>query len=148
MMPHLTSDARQCLDNVAGLYNELFNSKQSWTEFLEAEHELVHKAWPELREALIDARRWENPVSFDGSFASLVERKKPLPALTTVGHLERVALRALVMFHMDREQREELIRRAWEAETAARKSAAEQARPHKPESRLGVDDLDLSSIKL
>ncbi len=136
------NDLRKKVDRAAGLYNDLLTGPGRWREFLEKTHAELFKRWPDIYDAIIDARRWENPVHFNGSFAEKVARAKPLPAISTVGQMERVICRALVMLSLPEADREKLIKQAYDEEREAMR-LSEEANVRK----LGVDDLDISKIK-
>ena len=129
-------------DRAAGLYNDLLTGPGRWREFLEKTHAELFARWPAIHDAIIDARRWENPVHFNGSFAEKVARAKPLPAITTVGQMERLICRALVMLSLPEAERERLIKAAYAEEREAMRLAEESNK-----RKLGLDDLDLSKIK-
>jgi len=135
------NDLRRSVDRAAGLYNDLLTGPGRWREFIESSHAEIFARWPEIHDALIDARRWENPCDFNGSFAEKVARAKPLPAITTVGQMERLVMRALVMLQTDKPERERLIKQAYDEEREA-KRLCEESRVR----RLGIDDIDLSGL--
>jgi len=134
-------DLRREVDRAPGLYNDLLTGPGRWREFLEKSHQEIFARWPEIHNAIIDARRWENPCNFNGSFAEKVARAKPLPAISTVGQMERIILRALVMLQTDQSERERLIKQAYDEERAAQK-LCEESKVRK----LGTDDIDTSGI--
>ncbi|RPJ87101.1 MAG: hypothetical protein EHM18_02845 [Acidobacteria bacterium] len=136
-------ELRTEVDRRAGLFNEILTGPGRWREFLEKSHHEIFVQYPNLHDALIDGRRWENPINFNGTFAEKVARAKPLPAISSVGQLERIALRALVMLNLSSTEREALIRKAFDEELAV-KALLKKAN----EQRLSVDDIDLSQIKL
>jgi hypothetical protein len=138
------NDLRRSTDRAAGLYNNLLTGPGRWRAFLESSHQDLFKRWPEIHDAIIDARRWENPIHFNGTFAEKVARAKPLPAVSTVGQMERIILRALAMLNMDQPTRERLIRAAYDAERAEYKAMEESAAA---KSKLGPGEVDLSSIE-
>lgn len=133
---------RRETDKSAGLYNELLTGPGRWRQFLEESHQSLFDKWPELHDAMVDARRWENPVNFNGSFAEKVARAKPLPAISTVGQLERILMRTLVMMQTPQPERERLIKEAYAAEVEARKLSEAAA-----VKKLGIGEIDVSSIK-
>ena len=134
-------DLRKTVDRAAGLYNDQRNSGNAWREFLEKTHAEIFARWPEIHDAMVDARRWENPCHFNGTFAEKVARAAPLPAISTVGQMERIIMRTLVMMDMPGPERERLIKLAYDAEKEAQRLCAE-ARTRK----LGVDDIDLTGL--
>jgi len=138
---------RKGLDRLAGLYNDKINAS-AWRSFLEGRHDFVMQTWPQLRDALVDARRWEEPCNFNGSFAEKVERAKPLPAVSTIGQLERLVLRTLVMLGLPQEEREALIKASYEAEREAKRLSEAAAASRKPTGINRTDEIDLSSIQL
>ena len=141
------AEFRKGLDRLAGLYNDRVNGS-SWRSFLEGRHEMVMQQWPAIRDAVVDARRWEEPCNFNGSFAEKVERAKPLPAISTIGQLERLVIRALVMLGLDADAREELIKASYEAEREAKRLSEMAASAKKPTGIDRTDEVDLSSIQL
>jgi len=136
------NDLRREVDRAAGLYNDLLTGPGRWRDFIEKTHAELFAKWPEIHDAVVDARRWENPCTFNGSFAEKVARAKPLPAISTVGQMERVIMRALVMLQLDPVEREKLIAAAYAEEREAQR-LCEEARV----KRLGVDDVDLSNVR-
>jgi len=136
------NDLRKKVDRAAGLYNDLLTGPGRWREFLEKTHAELFKRWPDIHDAIIDARRWENPCNFNGSFAEKVARAKPLPAITTVGQMERVICRALVMLSLPHDERERLIKEAYTEEAEMKRLLDKAA-----EQRLSVADVDISSIR-
>jgi hypothetical protein len=137
------NDLRRQADRAAGLYNDLLTGPGRWREFLEKSHAELFARWPEIHSAIVDARRWENPCTFNGSFAEKVARAKPLPAITTVGQMERLICRALVMMQLEPAERERLIKQAYAEEKEAQR-LCEESRIR----RLGIDDVDLSGIEI
>ncbi len=136
------NDLRREVDRAAGLYNDLLTGPGRWREFIEKTHAELFARWPDIHDAIIDARRWENPVHFNGSFAEKVARAKPLPAISTVGQMERVICRALVMLSLEPAEREKLIKTAYAEEKEAHR-LVDEANIRK----LGIDDIDISKIK-
>ena len=134
-------DARREVDRAAGLYNDLLTAPDRWRAFLEQTHTQLLTRWPDIHDAIIDARRWENPIDFNGSFAEKVARAKPLPAISTVGQMERIICRALVMLSLPKAEREGLIKVAYDEEREARK-LVEASKVRK----LGAEDIDISKI--
>ena len=134
-------DLRRTIDRAAGLNNELLTAPGRWREFLEKSHAEIFERWPDIFDAVVDARRWENPIHFNGTFAEKVARAKPLPAISTVGQMERIIMRTLVMMDKTPAERERLIKEAFDAEHEARR-LCEEARSRK----LGVDDIDTSGL--
>jgi len=135
------ADLRREVDRAAGLYNDLLTGPGRWREFLEQTHQNLRERWPDIHDAIVDARRWENPCTFNGSFAEKVARAKPLPAISTVGQLERLICRALVMLSLPQPEREKLIKAAFDAEREAQRLCeASNSR------KLGAGDIDISSI--
>lgn len=137
------ADLRREVDRAAGLYNDLLTGPGRWRQFIEQTHQSLFTRWPEIHDALIDARRWENPCDFNGSFAEKVARAKPLPAISTVGQLERLVLRTLVLLALPKAEREKLIKEAYAEEKEARRLTELAS-----ERKLGVSDVDLSEIKI
>jgi hypothetical protein len=136
-------DLRRRVDRAAGLNNVLYAAADRWREFLQTTHADLLARWPAVHDAIVDARRWENPVHFNGTFAEKVARAAPLPAISTVGQMERLILRSLVMLELPSAERERLIKAAYDAEKAAQK-LCEESRV----KRLGPDDIDLTGIEL
>jgi hypothetical protein len=134
-------------DREGGLYANFPARPSAWTSFLEKSHEQVMANYPAIHDALIDARRWESPFHYNGSFACKVDRAKPLPAISTLGQLERLVIRTLAMLGMSQDDREALIQQAYAEEKAAREASAAERRPHKPPPG-GFVEVDLSSIQL
>jgi len=134
-------DFRRDVDRAAGLHNDLHTSASRWREFLEANHAAIAEQWPAIHDAVVDARRWENPIHFNGSFAEKVARAKALPAISTVGQFERIICRALIMMNLPQPERERLIKQAFDAEREAHRiSSLAKTR------KLGAEDLDVSEI--
>jgi len=136
------NDLRREVDRAAGLYNDLLTGPGRWREFLEKTHAELFKRWPDIHSAIIDARRWENPVHFNGSFAEKVARAKPLPAISTIGQMERIICRALVMLSLEQADRERLIKTAYADEKEAMRLVDESNK-----RKLGADDIDISKIE-
>ena len=100
----------------------------------------------DLMLAMIDARRWEEPISYDQKARKQVGIDKALAAAkapTARGYWTRIALRALIMLELSAEEREELIR----LERAEHEKAAEllnevlDAGPPDPSVELGKREL-------
>jgi hypothetical protein len=136
-------DLRKTVDRAAGLHNELRTAGDRWRAFLQERHEQITERWPAIRDAVVDARRWENPINFNGTFAEKVMRATPLPAISSVGQMERLICRAVVMLDLSPAEREALIAEAYESELAARRVSAKAAANEK----ISAEEIDISSIK-
>jgi hypothetical protein len=135
-------DLRRTVDRAAGLHNELRTAGDRWREFLQDNHDYIMEKWPAIRDAVVDARRWENPLNFNGTFAEKVMRATPLPAISSVGQMERLICRALIMLMLPEADREAAIRAAYESELAARRVSAKAAANEK----ISAEEIDISSI--